>query len=311
MRKCGTALRLGCMRVVVTGGTGFVGREIVGQLVREGHSVRVVSRGVRSPVPGADRVCGSVLEPESLPAAFRGCEAVVHLVGIISEIGKQTFEQVHAEGTRHVIAACEVVGIRRLVHMSALGTRAGARSRYHQSKWHGEERVRASQLAWTVFRPSLIYGPGDGFVTLFARMARWSPVLLVLGSGRQQFQPVAVKEVAQCFVGALRHPESAGRTFDLCGPERLTMNELLRAIASVMGRPRLQLHLPWKMASLQARILECVFPVVFRSAPPLNRDQVLMLQEDNIGDPEPAWRLFGIEPVRFSDGIRAFLRPES
>lgn len=299
------------MTVAVTGGTGFVGREIVGRLVREGHGVRVVSRGVRRPSPEVDWVRGSVLEAESLCLAFRGCEAVIHLTGIISEIGAQTFERVHGEGTRHVIAACETAGVPRLVHMSALGTRPGARSRYHRSKWLGEECVRASRLLWTVFRPSLIYGPGDRFVTLFARMVRWSPVLPVLGPGTQQFQPVAVAEVAQCFVGALRHPESAGRTLDLCGPERLTLNELLRAIAVAVGRPGILVHLPWSVAFLQARILEALFPIVFRSAPPLNRDQVLMLQEDNLGDPEPAWRLFGIEPVRFSDGIRTFLTRRS
>ncbi|MCW5559565.1 MAG: complex I NDUFA9 subunit family protein [Verrucomicrobiae bacterium] len=299
------------MTVAVTGGTGFVGREIVGRLIGEGHAVRVVSRGVRRPVPGADWCRGSVLEPESLLPAFRGCEAVIHLAGIISEIGEQTFARVHAEGTRHVIAACEATGVPRLVHMSALGTRPEARSRYHQSKWLGEESVRSSRLLWTMFRPSLIYGPGDGFVTLFARMARWSPVIPVLGPGTQHFQPVTVAEVARSFAGALRHAGSAGSTLDLCGPERLTLNELLRAIASAVGRPGIQIHLPWRLAFVQARILEAVFPVVFRSAPPLNRDQVRMLQEDNIGDPASAWRLFGIEPVRFSDGIRAFLTPGS
>ncbi|MBN8246404.1 MAG: complex I NDUFA9 subunit family protein, partial [Verrucomicrobia bacterium] len=289
--------------------TGFVGREVVERLMQEGHVVRVISRGTRPPSAGPEWVRGSVLDARSLPAAFRDCHAVVHLVGIIGEIGEQTFERVHVEGTRNVIAACHAAGVSRLMHMSALGSRPGARSRYHQSKWAAEESVRDGGLRWTIFRPSLIYGRGDGFVTLFARFARWSPVLPVLGPGTQRFQPVAVGEVARCFAAAPGIPESVGCTVDVCGPERLTMNAILESLLAATGRNRPLLHLPWGIAGLQAGLLEAVVPRLLGKASPLNRDQVLMLQEDNVGDPGPATRLFGLEPVSFAEGIRRFLIP--
>lgn len=297
------------MRVGVTGGTGFVGREVVRRLLREGHTVRVISRGTRSAEPGVEWVKGSVQDAEVLPAAFRDCDAVIHLVGIISEIGRQTFERVHQEGTRNVLAACGASGVTRLVYLSALGSRPGAHSRYHQSKWEAEQRVRNSNLCWTILRPSLIYGPGDGFVTLFARLSRWLPLVPVLGPGTQRFQPVAVSEVARCCSAALAVPGSVGATLDVCGPESLTMNEIQEQILSASGRWRPLVHVPWTIAGVQARLLEAVVPRLLGRAPPLNRDQVLMLQEDNVGDPGPAARLLGLKPIRFAEGIRTFLTP--
>lgn len=297
------------MHVLVTGGSGFVGREIVRQLLAAGHRVRVLSRGKRVPVPGTAEVRGSVLEPASLPAAFAGCDAVVHLVGIISEVGDQTFERVHTTGTVHALAAAREAGISRFLHMSALGTRPDAVSRYHQSKWAAEEAVRRSDRTWTIFRPGLIYGPGDGFVTMFARMARYSPALPVMGAGGHLLQPVAVADVARAFVSALTEPASHGQTFDVCGRERLTLAAILRAIGEATGRRRMQLHIPLPLARLQASVLETVFPQLLGQAPPLNRDQLLMLQEDNVGDPEPARRLFQLELEPFAEGIRRFLAP--
>ncbi len=296
------------MKVLVTGGSGFVGREIVRQLLAAGHTPRVLARGTRRSEAGIEIVRGSVLEPETLTAAVAGCDTVIHLVGIISEIGPQSYERVHTEGTRNALAAAMAAGVSRWIQMSALGTRPDATARYHRSKWAAEEAVRANGLAWTIFRPSLIYGPGDGFVNLFARMSRWSPVLPVMGAGQCLLQPVAVEDVARCFVAALAQPSSVGRTYDLCGRERLSFNAVLDEILAATGRRRPKLHLPMPIARLQARLLEWVFPTLLRQAPPLNRDQLLMLAEDNVGDPEPAARDFGFEPVSFRAGIRAFLR---
>jgi uncharacterized protein YbjT (DUF2867 family) len=299
------------MKVLVTGGSGFVGREIVRQLLAAGHTPRVLARGTHSGQAGVEGVRGSVLEPETLPAAVAGCDAVIHLVGIISEIGLQTYERVHTEGTRNMLAAATAGGVSRWIQMSALGTRPDAVARYHRSKWAAEEAVRASGLAWTIFRPSLIYGPGDGFVNLFARMSRWSPVLPVMGSGQGLLQPVAVGDVARCFVAALTQPASVGRIYDLCGRERLSFKAVLDEILAATGRRRLKLHLPLPLARQQAALLEWVFPTLLRQAPPLNRDQLLMLAEDNVGDPNPAAHDFGFEPMSFRAGIRRFLVPDS
>lgn len=303
------------MKVFVTGGTGFVGRAVLAALTGAGHTPRVLVRDATAARATelarrfqAELTPGDVLEPDSLRAAVPGCDAVIHLVGIISEVGRNTFENVHVAATRHVLAAAQAAGIRRYVHMSALGTRPGAASRYHQSKWAAEEAVRASGLAWTIFRPSLIYGPGDHFTGLFAALARWSPALPVMGSGRGLLQPVAVEVVALAFVRALTEPAAAGRTFDLCGPERLTFNQVLDAILEVADRRRPKLHVPLPLARLLARLLEGIFPRLLGRAAPLNRDQLLMLQEDNVGDPQPANELFGLPAESFRAGLARYLK---
>src|SRR5947207_11117790 len=165
------------MKIFITGGTGFVGREIVRQLHEEGRTIRLLARNADSErvqeMISRYRVevhTGNVLDAASLAGALEGMHAVIHLVGIISEIGESTFENIHTLGTQNILAATRDAGIERFVHMSALGVRPGSISRYHQSKWAAEEEVRQSDLDYTIFRPSLIYGPEDQFVNLFAQI---------------------------------------------------------------------------------------------------------------------------------------------
>jgi NADH dehydrogenase len=295
------------MNVLVTGGTGFVGREIVRELIASGHRVRSLSRGTHlreSP----EMPPGNVLDAASLPQAFAGVEAVIHLVGIISEFGEQTFENVHVRGTQNVVSAAQQAGARRFVHMSALGTRPNAVARYHQSKWAAEEIVRGSGLDWTIFRPSIIYGPGDGFVNLFAKIIRRSPIVPIMGDGESKFQPVTVESVATAFVKALAEPRAVHQTFDLCGAEVFTLNEIVDVILTVMQRRRLKLHVPLAAARFQAALLEFVYPRVLRKAAPLNRDQLRMLQEDNTGETRAATDLFGLNHPPFRAGIARYLR---
>lgn len=287
------------MKVLVTGGTGFVGREVVRRLNEARHSVFLLKR--------AESDAGV----EACANAMRGCDAVIHLVGIISEAGEQTFENVHTRLTERIVRAAEQAGVRRFVHMSALGTRANAVARYHQTKWAAEETVRASGLEWTIFRPSIIYGPGDGFVNLFARISRFSPVVPLVGGGHSKFQPVSVANVAHCFVAALTEPQTSGKTFDLCGEERLTLREIVDAVLTATGRRRWKLPLPFGLAHLQAMAAEFVFGKVLGKPPPLNRDQLLMLREDNVGDAITANELFGLKHERFAVGIGHYLRREA
>lgn len=303
------------MNVLVTGGTGFVGREIVRQLHNTGHRTILLARRPEARATrevatllGARVRPGDVLDGDSLRNTCAGVEAVIHLVGIISECGNQTFENVHARGTRNMIFAAQDAGIKRFLHMSALGTRPGSVSRYHQTKWAAEEQVRQSGLGWTVFRPSIIYGPGDGFVNLFARIIRFSPILPVLGSGQNQFQPVAVQTVASAFVKALTESRAVGEVYDLGGPEMFTFDELLDQILDAMERRRLKLHLPMSLARTQAALLEWLYPRWLHRAPPLNRDQLIMLQEDNVGNAQPANELFGLKPIRFREAIAAYAK---
>ncbi len=305
------------MKVFVTGASGFVGEEILRQLQQSGHTIRILARNPQSRRAraaasrfGAELHLGNVLESASLPVALRGTDAVIHLVGIISEVGSNTFENVHTRGTQNVVTAAQQAGVRRFIHMSALGTRPNAVSRYHQSKWAAEEILRQSGLDYTIFRPSIIYGPGDHFVNLFAGMARFSPVLPIMGDGRGKMQPVPVADVATCFVRALTEPKSIGQTYDLCGQDILSFEEILDTILQVTGRKRWKLHLPMSLARLQAAVLEFIFPL-FGQAPPLNRDQLLMLEEDNVGNPKPANELFHLQPITFKAGIASYLMHKS
>jgi len=302
------------MKAFVTGATGFVGREIVRQLREAGHSVRILARRPYSPQVrqviecwGAEVHPGDVLEAASLRGAPAGMEAVVHLVGIIAEVGRSTFEHVHTDGTRNLIAAAQQAGVQRFVHMSALGTRPDAASRYHQSKWAAEELVQGSGLEFTIFRPSLIYGSGDQFINLFAKIARWSPVVPLVGSPRARFQPVAVEAVAAALVRSLKEPRSVGQTYDLCGPELLTLAEIVDQMLAALRWKRWKLQVPFSLARYQAAGTEFYFRKLLRKAPPLSRDQLVMLQEDNAGDARTANELFGLEQVPLRLGIARYL----
>jgi NADH dehydrogenase len=303
------------MNVLVTGGTGFVGREICRQLRVAGHRVHLLARNPESPATrevaihySAKVHPGNVLDAGSLRGACAGIDAVIHLVGIITELGDQTFENVHIRGTRNVVFAAQDAKVSHFLHMSALGVRAGARSRYHQSKWAAEESVRHSSLGWSIFRPSIIYGPGDGFVNLFAKIIRFSPVVPIFGGGKMKLQPVSVKSVGAAFVKAISEPRAIGETYDLCGPEVFTLGELVDQILGVMRRTRLKVYAPLGVARAQAALCESVFPRFFRRPPPFTRDQLIMLQEDNVGNGRAADKLFELKALSFREGIAAYLK---
>jgi NADH dehydrogenase len=295
-------------RVFVTGGTGFVGRAVVLAVQAEGHVVRcLVRRGSEHDLHGLgalERVEGDIMSRQSLTEGMAGCDSLIHLVGIIREqpaIGA-TFERVHAQGTINVLEAAVETGVRRYVHMSALGTRAGARSRYHRTKWAAEEAVRANPLPWTIFRPSIIYGPGDEFVTMLQRMIESLPVVPVIGSGRQRLQPVPVEQVAQGFARALTLDASVKHTYEIGGPEPVTMVDLLDRVAGAMGRrPRLKVHVPLGVVRTVTQLLHR-FPGY-----PLTPDQLLMLEEENTCEPGPFYEAFDLTPVPLSVGLAAML----
>lgn len=292
-------------RVFVTGATGFVGRAVVQALRAEGYVVRCLVRpGSERDLRGfeaIERVPGDVLAPQALEEAMAGCDAVVHLVGIIREhpASGVTFYRVHVQGTVNVAAAAAAVGARRLLHMSALGAREGARSDYHRTKWAAEEAVRSSPVPWTVFRPSVIYGPGDGFVSALARLVRRFPAIPVPDGGRRRFQPVAVEQVAQGFARALALPATVKQAFQVGGPTAVTLAELLDLVADALGRRRVvKLHAPVALVRPVARLLPW-FPVT--------PDQLLMLQEDSVCDPAPFFAALGLTPVPLAEGLRRML----
>lgn len=294
--------------IVITGASGFVGEEIVKQVRAAGHPVRAIVRETGSAQWLADQYAvelfhGNVLFAPSIEGAMQGAKCVIHLVGIIREWRENTFERAHTQATQHVANEAKKAGVKRFLHMSALGTRENARSRYHQTKWAAEEYVRKSGLAWTIFRPSVIYGPKDKSVNTLVKVMRRLPFVPVLGNGNTKIQPISVENVARAFVATIRNDNSIGRTYDLCGPEAFTWNELYDKLQSILGSRKPKLHLPLPLARIQAAFLERILP-----NPPFTRDQLLMLQEDNVGDAGPAVRDFLLEQERFEEGVARYLK---
>jgi NADH dehydrogenase len=257
---------------------------------------------------------GGLFDQNAVAQAMDGCHAAVHVVGIIFERPKQgvTFHRIHVEGTRAVLNAARAANVARFVHMSALGTRDNAVSDYHRSKWDAERLVRASELPFTIFRPSLIHGPDGEFMQQVAKWARKrsAPWLFmpyfgsgVFGFGRKRLlQPVFVEDVARAFVDAIESPVLVGQTYDLVGADRLTWPELHRTVSRVLlGRPRWVMPIPAWYAMLLTRVVPA-------SLLPFNRSQVQMALEDNTGDPAPLQRDLGWSTRGFEETLREYVK---
>jgi NADH dehydrogenase len=296
------------VRIFVTGGTGFVGREVVRQLHGVGHKVcclvRDAERAKRLLPAAVELHPGDLADPSSLKGGLNGCQAVIHLVGIIIEKGGATFERIHVQGTEELLKATTAAGIRRFIHMSALGSRPNALSRYHQTKYRAEQAVTQSGLDWTIFRPSAIFGPGDQFINLLARIIQSAPVVPVIGRGESRIQPISVRNVASCFALAIGNPLSYRKIYELGGPRRLTYNQIYQIIARVLNKKKTSVHIPVPLVKPGALISEWLLP-----NPPITREQLIMIQEDNVCDSSEAVKDFGLELQDFEEGIREYIKP--
>jgi nucleoside-diphosphate-sugar epimerase len=300
--------------VLVTGASGFVGSAVVEELLSRNFAVTALVH--RYPLKiGAGQVKsvqGDLFNDRALDEAMRGCDAVVHLVGIIMEKPARgiTFERIHFQGTKNVVDAAKRKGIKRFVHMSALGSRPDAVSNYHKTKFAAEQYLRASGLEWTIFRPSLIHGPGGEFMRMEARWARRTapPFLFmpyfgagVMGfGGAGKLQPVFVGDVARAFVDALEKRKTIGEIYLLAGPDELTWPQFHHAASrAIVGHERMTFPMPVWAAKLNAAILP-------NSLLGFNRDQVIMSQEDNTADITKFVEDFGWTPRPFESTLRSY-----
>lgn len=296
------------MLIAVTGATGYVGSEIVRKLLRRDHEVRALVRAPERAGPLEDRgvrlVAGSLSDSGALRTLAQGADAIVHLVGIIVEAGPQTFEAVHVAGTHGIIAAAREARVPLLLHMSALGARdeAGA-TRYHRTKWRGEEAVRGSGLAHAILRPSLIAGPGSAALKPIVDMVRLSPAVPVIGDGRYELQPVWVGDVAEAFALALERADLRG-TFDLAGPERLTYHQMLDQLEAALGVRRRRFPVPVGVARF-ASVAGTALP----NLSPITPDQLQMLLEGNWTDKNALESRFGVPPRKFAEVAREICAP--
>lgn len=300
------------MLIFLTGGTGYVGSAIVQECLEQGHDlVCLVRHGsehkLRVGAEEAKRISlayGDVLVSSTLEEGMAGCDAVVHLVGIIREFpGRSiTFDEMHVQATRNITQTARRVGVNRYIHMSALGARIGSQSAYSHTKGQAEQIVFDSGLDWTVFRPSVIFGPRDEFVNMLAGMIRKAPVVPVIGSGEYRLQPVSLANVAKGFAASLSRPETIGRIYDVGGPQSYSYNEMIDEIASAMGKRKPKLHAPLPFMLPIIRLFER-----FASFP-ITRAQLIMLLEGNTCDPTEFYKAFQIQPISFQEGIREYVR---
>ena len=294
--------------ILLTGATGFVGGNLLKEMLNQGFKVRCL---VRNPSkaeaikqPGVELVQGDVTDRDSIVGALEDgkIDTAVHLVGILAETRKATFKAIHTEGTRNMVKACKEKNVKRFIHISALGTRENARSEYHKTKWEAEEIIRHSGLEYTIFRPSVLFGKEDKFANLFAGIIKISPFIMIPGNGKNNMQPVSVKNLVAAMTMAVKDSRHINKIYEIAGPEKLTFDQIIDTICRVLGRTRLKIHIPMPLMRPGALIAECIFP-----KPPITRDQLLMLEEDNVTDNNALETVFGIKPLRFEERIKEYL----
>lgn len=278
--------------ICVIGGSGFVGRHLCQQLAAQGYRLRVPTRDRERAkalilLPTVDVVVADVQDPAALAALVRGCDAVINLVGVLHDArGKRGFDAAHVALARNVVAACRANKVRRLLQMSALAAAADAPSAYLRSKGEAEMIVRESGLDFTIFRPSVIFGPDDSFLNMFAGLTRVLPVLALASPGAR-FQPVYVDDVAAAFLHALADMKTFGRCYELCGPQRYTLRELVVYVGRLTGHPRPVIGLNRTLSYCQACVMEWL-PVKL-----MTRDNLRSMEIDSVCD---CAFPFGIKP---------------
>ena len=269
-------------QVAILGGAGFVGSSLVAKLDAAGYQVKVITRRRESAkhlilLPNVQVIECNIANTYGLKDALKGCDAVINLIGILHESGKQSFEAMHHQLPRRLAQLCEELGIERLIHMSALQANSHAPSQYLRSKAAGEAAVSEfnKKLAITIFRPSVIFGRGDHFLNLFAMLIKLSP-FIPLAKPDAKFQPIWVEDVAQVFVNALENTATYGKIYELGGPNVYTMRELVQKVMNILGKQRPIIGLNDRLSMAQARVME-LMPIKLMS-----RDNVLSMQVDNV-----------------------------
>jgi NADH dehydrogenase len=294
----------------VFGGSGFIGRYVVKRLAGAGHVVRVAVRDPEGalflkPMGGVGQVVPmrcDIGDAAQVAAAVAGADMVVSLVGILFEAGGQTFRKIQAEAPGSIARAAAAAGVKRLVHVSAIGADAGSEAEYARTKAAGEQAVLAAFPSATILRPSIVFGPEDGFFNRFGAMASLLPALPLIGGGHTRFQPVYVGDVADAVMAALARDDVFGRTYELGGPKVWSFRELLEFILRETGRRRALVHVGWGMAMLQGRLGELL------PTPPITRDQVNLLRRDNVvADGAPGLSELGIQPKAIEAIVPAYL----
>ena len=298
------------MRILILGGTGFVGRALCARLVAAGHEVLVPTTHQHrhrdlTVLPTLVLAEGDVHEPEFLRRCCEKKDTVINLVGILNEKGRsgQGFARAHVELPEKLVAACRAAGVKRLLHMSAIHAALNAPSHYLRTKAMGEDtvhRAAADGLHVTSFRPSVIFGPRDSFVNRFAGLLKFAPGVFPLACPDSKFQPVYVEDVASAFVHALRDTGTYSQRYDLCGPKVYTLREIVSYIAQLMGKRVHIVGLNQTLSHMQAAIME------FAPGKPFSLDNFRSLQVDSVCSGRAFPEVFGITPTPMEQVMPAY-----
>jgi uncharacterized protein YbjT (DUF2867 family) len=297
--------------ICVLGGTGFVGSELVARLVRDGHNVRVPTRRLANGnhlrvLPTLQLVVANIHDSRTLGQLFNGMDVVINLVGILNERGRASFRSVHTELATKVIEAMRAQRVSRLLHMSSLAAGAQAPSQYLRSKGEAEAQVRvaAATIGSTIFRPSVIFGPADSLTNRFAGLLRMSGGILPLARPKARFAPIYICDVVEAFVRALRDRSTIGKSLDLCGPDVMTLEELVRLTAASAGLPCHIVRLPNFVAALQGMVMGLL------PGKPFSTDNYKSLTIDSVCKQNGCAAL-GLQPARMEAVIPGYLNDHS
>ena len=291
------------MKVLVTGGTGFVGPHVVRAIAERGHDLKLLVRdSTRSRELPGQPVVGELTNTVSLQHAVEGVEAVVHLVAI-RQGKEEQFRRVMEQGTRDLVTAARDAGVRRFVLMSALGTSEETKDLvpYYHAKWEMEQAVKGSGVDHVIFRPSFVFGRDGGILPTFRKLAKLTPATPIIGSGEQRIQPIWVDDVAMYFAEALDKPETTNRTFDLGGPDIVSWNDFWQRLRTTLGiRRRPRLHVPIGLMRVNAVVTERLPGNI-----PLTRDLLKMLEHgDNVVTNDDAVQTFQLPLVTLDEQLR-------
>jgi NADH dehydrogenase len=292
--------------IVIAGATGFVGGHLTHHLLSRGARIKGFARSEQSAQVLSDKgievIRGDITVKETLYKTLDADDFVIHLVGIIEEKGSATFRSIHVDGTAAFIKEAQRAGVRHFFYQSALGADLNSWSGYLRTKAEAEEIVRNSGLQYTIFRPSLIIGPWDGFTKKLIDMLKMYPVIPMPGEGAARFQPIFIKDWLSCVDKVIAEPDHYNSIFEIGGPEHISYKEIVTILAKAAGYQKPVFQIPMGIMKL-ATSLFSMLPV----APPITSDQLKLLETDNIGNLNAVKEFFGFQPVPYEEAIKSFI----
>lgn len=292
--------------IFIAGATGFVGTHLINALLTDGYKLRCLARSDKAQqflkMKGIEVSSGDITMPQTIKGALKEIDFVIHLVGIIEERTGATFQKIHVKGTMNLVEEARKARVKHFFYQSALGADRNSKSEYQRTKAEAEDIVRSSGIPYTIFRPSLIVGKGDGFTKKLMDIIKLSPVVPVPGDGKTKFQPVSISDWIKCILMVIKSPEKYNGMFEICGPQHLTYNEILKTLVNVMKVRRKFLHIPAGFMKLSVALAEKI-----RLPLPVTSEQLRLLDSNNIGDVNGIEKHFGFHPIKYLDALEAFV----